>query len=142
MLKNLKSALRLTALVAASCNTIHAGGLYLTEISAAETSLAGAGWAARAQDPSTAFTNPGGMTQLEGTQVQFTAQALMVNTEFNSDNGGDSSLDNWTPGGSLFITHQVNQYPNTIFIFFKFKLGFETILIPNELFCTADRVTI
>ena len=109
MLKNLKSALRLTALVAASCNTIHAGGLYLTEISAAETSLAGAGWAARAQDPSTAFTNPGGMTQLEGTQIQFTAQALMVNTEFNSDNGGDSSLDNWTPGGSLFITHQVNQ---------------------------------
>lgn len=104
----LKSALRLATATALTSTTIHAGGLYLTELSTTETSLAGAGWAARAQDATTAFTNPGGMTQLEGTQIQFTAQPLFLNTEFNSDNGGGSDLDSWTPGGSLFITHQVN----------------------------------
>ena len=46
-----------------------AGGLLLYEFGTAEVGLAAAGYAARAQDASTAFTNPAGMTRLEGTQV-------------------------------------------------------------------------
>ncbi|MGB5056240.1 MAG: outer membrane protein transport protein, partial [Nitrospirales bacterium] len=43
-----------------------AGGLFLTEIGTPDVGLAGAGWAARAQDASTLFKNPAGMSFLEG----------------------------------------------------------------------------
>ena len=50
------------ALVAGSAQ---AGGLLLYEFGTAEPGLAAAGYAARAQDASTAFTNPAGMTRLD-----------------------------------------------------------------------------
>ena len=109
MIHNLKFALRLTALATASCTAIHAGGLYLTEVSTTETSLAGAGFAARAQDATTVLTNPGGMTKLEGTQIQLTAQTLFIDSDFKSDKGGSSDLDSWLPGGSFMVSHKVNE---------------------------------
>jgi long-subunit fatty acid transport protein len=60
------AAFAATALVA---STAQAGGLLLYEFGTAEPGLAAAGYAARAQDASTAFTNPAGMTRLDGTQV-------------------------------------------------------------------------
>ncbi|MGH7181838.1 MAG: outer membrane protein transport protein [Nitrospiraceae bacterium] len=48
----------------------HAGGLFLTEFGTEDVALAGAGWAARAQDASTLFKNPAGMSHLEGNQFQ------------------------------------------------------------------------
>ena len=89
-----------------------AGGLYLIELSTSETSLAGAGWAARAQDATTVITNPAGMTRLDGTQVLWTVQPLYLNVEFEPDGqasttGGDADANSWLPGGSLFITHRL-----------------------------------
>jgi len=46
-----------------------AGGLIAYEVGTAEVGLASAGNSARAQDASTVFTNPAGMTRLEGTQL-------------------------------------------------------------------------
>ena len=46
-----------------------AGGLSLYEIGTEDVGLASAGYTARAQDASTVFTNPAGMTRLEGTQA-------------------------------------------------------------------------
>ena len=43
----------------------HAGGLYLYELGTPEVGAAAAGWAARAQDAGTVFTNPAGMTRLK-----------------------------------------------------------------------------
>jgi len=51
-----------------------AGGLYLYEIGTPEVGLASAGWAARAQDASTVFTNPAGMTRLKQSELQFGLQ--------------------------------------------------------------------
>ena len=45
-----------------------AGGLLLYEIGTEDVGLASAGYTARAQDASTVFTNPAGMTRLEGSQ--------------------------------------------------------------------------
>ena len=45
-----------------------AGGLYAYEFGTADVGLASAGYNVRAQDASTVFTNPAGMTRLEGTQ--------------------------------------------------------------------------
>lgn len=101
----------MSALAAQSC---FAGGLYLVEISPTETSLAGAGWAARAQDPSTLVSNPAGMTELEGRQFQSMLQPLYLATEFDDDgssefgNGGTDDAKNWSPTASAFYTHQIN----------------------------------
>ncbi|MFQ3270406.1 MAG: long-chain fatty acid transport protein [Lentimonas sp.] len=104
-----RNSLQLIALATLATSSLNAGGLYLYELSTTETSMAGAGWAARAQDPTTVVTNPAGMSKLGGTQIQFTAQPLAIDTSFSSDSGGGSNLDSILPGGSFFVTHQLNE---------------------------------
>ena len=87
--------------------SLHAGGLYLYEVSTTETALAGAGWAARAQDPTTIFTNPAGMTELEGRNLQSTLQPLYP-FEFEDNNGGTTDAKSWIPTGGLAYTQQLN----------------------------------
>lgn len=45
-----------------------AGGLYLDEVGTSDLGFAGAGTAARAEDASTVYANPAGMTRLSGNQ--------------------------------------------------------------------------
>src|SRR5436309_8084215 len=45
-----------------------AGGMMAYELGTADVGLASAGYGARAQDASTVFTNPAGMTRLDGNQ--------------------------------------------------------------------------
>ncbi len=104
-----RTSLHLFALATLATTSLNAGGLYLYELSTTETSMAGAGWAARAQDPTTVVTNPAGMSRLESTQIQFTAQPLAIDSSFSSDQGGGSDLDSVLPGGSLFVTHELNE---------------------------------
>lgn len=94
----------------------HAGGLLLYEVGTADVGLASAGYTARAQDASTAFTNPAGMTRLSGTQVQAGAQALYGDFSFSRNsqtspalgsNDGSNPLG-WFPGGGLYITHRID----------------------------------
>lgn len=111
LVKTLQAASLATLL---SASPLFGGGLYLVEVSTTETSLAGAGWAARAQDPTTLVTNPAGMTELEGSQFQSMLQPLYLGTEFDDDdssfgNGRSSDADGWTPTGSAFFTHQINE---------------------------------
>lgn len=53
-----------------------AGGLYLYETGTSDLGFAGAGTAARAEDPSTLYSNPVGITRLDGDQITVAAQAL------------------------------------------------------------------
>lgn len=96
-----------------------AGGMISYEVGSADTGLASAGYGARAQDASTVFTNPAGMTRLEGTQVLGSAQALWANTQFSigagtsaalgSNDGGYAVGDNgWFPGGGAFVSHSLS----------------------------------
>ena len=93
-----------------------AGGLFLNEIGTNDVGLAGAGWAARAQDASTLFRNPAGMSQLEGNQAMFGAQILYGDAKFT--NGGSSGFLGTGNGGnpvdvfpaaSGFYTHKIGQ---------------------------------
>ena len=104
----------------------HAGGLIAYEVGTADVGLASAGYNARAQDASTVFTNPAGMTRLAGTQVLAAGQVLWSNTEFSSDSGTSPLLgdvdggrvlgsDGWLPGGGGFLSYSVSP---------KLKLGF------------------
>jgi long-chain fatty acid transport protein len=56
-------------LVVLGVTPVMAGGLIAYEIGTADVGLASAGYNVRAQDASTVFTNPAGMTRLEGTQL-------------------------------------------------------------------------
>jgi len=50
----------------------------LYEVGTADVGLASAGYTARAQDASTAFTNPAGMTRLDGSQATLGARGDLV----------------------------------------------------------------
>lgn len=63
-----------------------AGGLGLYEVGAPDLGTASAGRAALAEDASTAWGNPAGMTRLDGTQVLVGLQPIIVTAEF--DPGG------------------------------------------------------
>jgi long-chain fatty acid transport protein len=96
-----------------------AGGIMLYEVGTADIGLASAGYGARAEDASTVFTNPAGMTRLSGTQVVGGAQVLWSNTKFSigsgtspelgsSDGGYMVGSEGWFPGGGGFLSYSVS----------------------------------
>lgn len=93
-----------------------AGGLFIYEQGTPEVCLASAGYASRAQDASTLFTNPAGMTRLQGTTIMLGAQALYGHVRFDPDtdtgpqtgNDGGNAVG-WMPGGSFFCTRQIGR---------------------------------
>ena len=95
--------------------SVYAGGIALYEFGSPDVGLAAAGYAARAQDASTVFTNPAGMSRLDKSQALVSAQALYGNVKFSpnsstnvtGDDGGNSV--GWLPGGSLFVVQKINQ---------------------------------
>lgn len=91
-----------------------AGGLYLYEIGTSDLGFAAAGTAARAEDASTLYANPAGMTRLAGDQVEIGAQALYGNVNYQLDGRGalpgasPGNVVGWMPGGSAFYTHSLS----------------------------------
>lgn len=92
--------------------SVFPGGLFLYELGTPDVGLASAGWAARAQDASTLFKNPAGMSLLEGNQFQGGLQALYGSIPgftasagtTASGNSGGNPLD-VVPGASGFYVH-------------------------------------
>jgi long-chain fatty acid transport protein len=72
----------------------------LYEVGSADTGLASAGYASRAQDASTLFTNPAGMTRLDKQELDAGAQLLYLNTKF-SPNGDTNDVARTMPGSPL-----------------------------------------
>jgi long-chain fatty acid transport protein len=96
-----------------------AGGLIAYEIGTADVGLASAGYNARAQDASTVFTNPAGMTRLDGTQFLVAGQIDYGRMQFSTGSGTSSALgtdnggnafgsDGWFPGGGGFFSYSVS----------------------------------
>ncbi len=106
--------LALFSLVCAASQA-QAGGLMLYEIGSDNTGLANAGAAARAQGPSTIATNIAGMSYLEGTQTSGGLQLLHGHLEVDQDastnvpGGHSGNAVDWIPGGSFFISHQLQE---------------------------------
>lgn len=104
-------ALPLTVLAAVPAR---AGGLYLYEVGGAEVGLAASGYAARAQDATTVFTNPAGMTRLARPEVHVGVQPMYLSMEFDPGSGttvsgkdGDSNA--WLPSGSVFYVQPIGE---------------------------------
>ncbi|TNI89953.1 OmpP1/FadL family transporter [Aeromonas allosaccharophila] len=87
-----------------------AGGLALYETSTANSALANAGAAARAQGAETIASNPAGMTKLEGTQLQVNGGVVYGDLELDLDNGGNNGGNalQTAPLGSVYLTHAIN----------------------------------
>jgi long-chain fatty acid transport protein len=89
---------------------VFAGGLFLSEISGSEVGLASAGWAARAQNASTVFTNPAGMTRFSKDELDTGLQPIYLNVKFNADSdttvsGKNGDASGWLPAGGLYLVH-------------------------------------
>lgn len=91
-----------------------AGGFFLYEIATPDMGLASAGYAARAQDASTVFTNPAGMTLLDHSQLLAGIQPLYGHLNFAADastttrgtDGGNALVP--LPSGSFFYVYSLN----------------------------------
>ena len=115
------AAVILFALLMAS--SAQAGGLYLYELGTPDVGAAAAGWAARAQDASTVFTNPAGMTRLEKSELLVGVQPLYLRAEFSPDSntttsGSDGDASTWLPAGGLYYVHNLRP---------KLKIGVSTV---------------
>jgi long-chain fatty acid transport protein len=116
--KNLGHPLIGTALLAGAlaCGGARAGGVILYEIGTADVGLASAGYTARAQDASTVFTNPAGMTRLDGNQLTLGAQLLYFDASFSIGQGTSPELGTneggnpigWFPGGGMFYSYSLS----------------------------------
>jgi long-chain fatty acid transport protein len=114
-MNSIKPLLTGAALVALASSAL-AGGIQLYEISTPDIGLASAGYAARAQDASTLFKNPAGMSRLKGSQLQASAGILYGDVHFSkdsntspllgADNGGNAV--GALPQGSIFFTQELS----------------------------------
>ena len=91
----------------------HAGGLYLYEVDTANIALAGAGIAARANDASTAFTNPAGMARLDDPEYEVFTMMGLSQIDFNTNedtthSGKESDQNDWFPGGGVGYVSPIN----------------------------------
>lgn len=112
--------------------SVHAGGLWVYETGTADAALANAGLAARAQDASTAYNNPAGMSLLEQSQWTFGLQALYGDLEFSTNgfttpSGGDGgNAIGWMPGASFAYVNRLNEkWSFGISNFSNFGLGLD-----------------
>jgi len=95
---NATFVLFIIALVASFSGKAFAGGLYLNEFGTPSMGTAGAGSAAVANDASTAFHNPAGMTRIQGSEMMATAGFLYADIRFDPD--ADTPIDGGSGGGS------------------------------------------
>ena len=100
---------------AALSTTVQAGGIELYEIATPDVGLASAGYAARAQDASTLFKNPAGMSMLPGSQFQGGLQLTYGSVSFSPDasttvsGGSGGNAVGALPAGGLFFSQQLSE---------------------------------
>jgi long-chain fatty acid transport protein len=100
-----------------------AGGFFLYEIGTPDVGLASAGYPARAEDASTVFTNPAGMTMLDHSQLLAGVQPIYTHLVFSPNaanttrgtDGGNALVP--LPSGSFFYVYSWSD---------RLKLGFGT----------------
>ena len=83
-----------------AAGSARAGGLYLYEVGTADVGLGAAGYAARAQDAGTAFTNPAGMTRLKQPSLLAGAQPMYIHLDFSADGNTNSTARDLSGGGT------------------------------------------
>src|SRR5512143_1112793 len=93
--------------------TAWAGGAWVYETAAPDVGTASAGRAALAEDASTTFGNPAGMTRLGGVNLLFGLQPTIITTEFDTGSGTTTSGTNggnaggFLPAGGIYGSYSI-----------------------------------
>jgi long-chain fatty acid transport protein len=109
----LVAAIGLVVMMAGLVHDAMAGGIILYELGTPDVGRASAGWAARANDAATVFTNPAGMARIPGKQLLVGGQLTYGHLPFEKNSnttveGVNSGTPvGWLPGGSVFYTHEL-----------------------------------
>jgi long-chain fatty acid transport protein len=110
----------------------YGGGIMLYETDAGNVGLAAAGQAARAQDATTAYNNPAGMTLLAQPQMTLTAQLLYGNQIFRPDSrtttdgsNGGNAIGYMPSGGFAYVQPLSKDWRFGISTFSNFGLGLD-----------------
>jgi long-chain fatty acid transport protein len=97
----------------ATAGSVHASGFSLIEESASGLGNAFAGGAASAEDASTVFFNPAGMTRLPGSQLSMAIHAIKPSVKFSNrgsaatgGNGGDAG--DWTAVPNFYAVTELS----------------------------------
>ena len=109
--------------LAAAAGSASAAGFAISEQSVKGLGNAYAGGAAAAEDGSTIYFNPAGMSRLRGTQIDFGGQVIMPSTHFSNgssnlggalsafpltgNDGGDGGVTAFVP--NIYVTHSLNR---------------------------------
>lgn len=93
---------------------LNAGGIILYEIGTQNVGLASAGWAARAEDPSIAFTNPAGMSRLPCREVELGVQPIYSRVHFDPNcettaTGKKGNGSTWIPSAGAYYVQPINE---------------------------------
>src|SRR5882672_10586637 len=81
--------------------SVQAAGIILYELATPDVGLASAGYASRADDASTVFKNPAGMSRLDGAQLQTGLQATYGSVEFSPNTSTSPALGNNDGGNAI-----------------------------------------
>ena len=93
--------------------TAWAGGVWVYETATPDLGTASAGRAALAEDASTTFGNPAGMTRLGGVNLLFGLQPTIITTEFDTGTGTTTSGGNggnaggFLPAGGIYGSYSI-----------------------------------
>ena len=109
-----KSTVLIAAIFSTASLTASAAGFALIEQSASGMGNAFAGGSAAAEDASTIFFNPAGMTYLPDEQLAVSGHAIRPSAEF-SNNGSHSALGAHTAGGNGGDAGDLSLVPNIFF---------------------------
>lgn len=122
-------------LVLVFCSPVLAGGLYLNEFGTSSMGTAGAGANAYANDASTAFHNPAGMTRIKGNELGLAGGLLFADVKFSPNPAtpisGNDGGDAGGPGPMLgvFYVHSISE---------RLKFGFNMVSISAGIFDYDD----
>ena len=88
---------------------LYAGGLFVYEVGSPDMGTASAGWAARAQDAATVFTNPAGMSRFCNPQLTAGIEPIYINARFSPNSkttvrGKNGNASTWIPAGGFFYS--------------------------------------
>ncbi len=92
----------------------NAGGIGMYEVGVTQIGTAAAGWASRADDASTVFTNPAGMTRLKKSEFLMGVQGIYTGLKFSSDSrttvaGTTGDTKAWLPSGNMYYVHSLSE---------------------------------
>jgi long-chain fatty acid transport protein len=106
----------IAGLIVASMGVVRdaeAGGIILYELGTPDVGRASAGWAARAGDAATLFTNPAGMSRMPDQQFLVGGQLIYGHMPFEQNSNttafgvNSATAIGALPGGSVFYTHEL-----------------------------------